>query len=304
MSRHILSRMSFQLRHDLCAANFLNRRQRMHPIKKTFSTVFSRLLGNRLAQCVLQRVVVYANYFMGIGSGAHTDSSGEIRVLHRLAQYGNPPYVIFDVGANRGQFLDLVMCEINAALREIHCFEPGRAAYAALQRSFANTRDVYLNNVGLGEAQGRAKLYYDEPGSGLASLTKRRLDHFGIFHLSEENVSIDTIDDYCAAKGIREITLLKIDVEGHELDVLKGARRMFSNNAIAAVVFEFGGGNIDTRTYMQDYWYFFKEAKMKLFRITPGGYLFPIHSYSEVMEQMVTTNFVANRLGMSRLQDL
>lgn len=267
----------------------------MHLVKKIFATVLSRLSGNRLAQCVLQRVVAYANYFMGIGSGAHTESSGEAGVLHRLAQYGNPPYVIFDVGANKGQFLDLVTSETNATLTEIHCFEPAMAAYAALQKSFANKPGIYLNNVGLGKVQGRAKLYCDKPGSGLASLTKRRLDHFGISHSSEENVSIDTIDDYCAAKGIREITLLKIDVEGHELDVLKGARRMFSSNAIAAVVFEFGGCNIDTRTYMQDYWYFFKEAKMKLFRVTPGGYLFPIHSYSEVMEQMVTTNFVATR---------
>ena len=267
----------------------------MHPIKKKIATVLSRLSGNHIAQCVLQRVVVYANYFMGIGSGTHTDSSGEVGVLHRLAQYGNPPYVIFDVGANKGQFLGLVKSETNTALTEIHCFEPAMAAYAALQKSFAGNRGVHLNNLGLGEVQGRTKLYYDKPGSGLASLTKRRLDHFGISHSSEENVSIDTIDDYCATKKIKEITLLKIDVEGHELDVLRGARRMFSNNAIAAVVFEFGGCNIDTRTYMQDYWYFFKKAKMKLFRVTPGGYLLPIHAYSEVMEQMVTTNFIATR---------
>jgi hypothetical protein len=59
------------------------------------------------------------------------------------------------------------------------------------------------------------------------------------------------------------------------------------------VAFEFGGSNIDSRSFFQDFYYFFKAQKFNLSRITPSGYLYPIKSYSELLEQFRCTNFVA-----------
>jgi len=106
-------------------------------------------------------------------------------------------------------------------------------------------------------------------------------------------VVVSTIDDYCSENAIKHIHLLKIDIEGHELDALAGARRMFDKKSIDIVTFEFGGCNIDTRTFFQDFWYFFSEINMKIFRITPSGYLHPIESYKEIHEQFRTINFIA-----------
>ena len=50
------------------------------------------------------------------------------------------------------------------------------------------------------------------------------------------------------------IDFFKIDVEGHEMDVLKGIGDKISN--IKLIQFEFGGCNIDTRCFFQDFWYF------------------------------------------------
>jgi hypothetical protein len=86
---------------------------------------------------------------------------------------------------------------------------------------------------------------------------------------------------------------LKIDTEGHELDVLNGALNMIKNKKTQIVTFEFGGCNIDSRTYFQDFYYFFKDNDMKnMFRITPSGYLAPIIKYKEIYEQFRTTNFL------------
>ena len=106
-------------------------------------------------------------------------------------------------------------------------------------------------------------------------------------------MEINTIDNYCSENSIDHIHLLKIDIEGHELDALAGAKEMFALKSIDIVTFEFGGCNIDTRTFFQDFWYFFNEANFKIFRITPSGYLHPLKSYKEIYEQFRTTNFIA-----------
>lgn len=58
------------------------------------------------------------------------------------------------------------------------------------------------------------------------------------------------------------------------------------------VQFEFGGCNIDTRTYSRDFWYFFRQRGFRLYRLTPFG-LFGIDTYDERLENFTTTNYVA-----------
>jgi FkbM family methyltransferase len=229
---------------------------------------------------------------MGVGSGASVSSSGERAIFSALKQRVVPPYCLFDVGANKGQFLQLALENIATDLFSIHCFEPGRGTYKSLVEQSKEDHRIMLNNLGVGKTKGEALLYFDDIGSGLASLTKRRLDHFRIDFEGSEQVRLTTIDDYCKENAISHIHLLKIDIEGHELDALVGAKRMFQTQSIDIVTFEFGGCNIDTRTFFQDFWYFFKDFNMSIFRITPSGYLSPIESYNEVDEQFRTTNFI------------
>lgn len=61
------------------------------------------------------------------------------------------------------------------------------------------------------------------------------------------------------------------------------------------VLFEFGGCNIDTRRFFRDYWHFFENTTMEIFRTTPSGYLIKIEKYKEDYEQFCYSNFVAKR---------
>jgi len=65
-------------------------------------------------------------------------------------------------------------------LIKIHCFEPGYKAYEELNKSYSNNSLIKLNNFAIGRCTGQANLFFDHDGSGLASLTKRRLNHFDI----------------------------------------------------------------------------------------------------------------------------
>lgn len=91
---------------------------------------------------------------------------------------------------------------------------------------------MILNNFALSKARGKSTLYYDKAGSGLASLTKRDLSHINRSFESSEDVLVETLDAYCEKNNIAFIDLLKIDVEGHELDVLSGAINMLQSKKL------------------------------------------------------------------------
>ncbi|MHB8747307.1 MAG: FkbM family methyltransferase [Gammaproteobacteria bacterium] len=251
------------------------------------------ITGFRAIQKILHYNVMVAQYLQGIGAGSSVAGSGERVVLDRLAMKHMTRYCVFDVGANKGQFASEVLSVLGAQSVDLHCFEPSPSTYHILVGTLQRYPAVHLNNEALGKEVGRAALYSDKVGSGLASLTRRRLDHFGITFSRTEDVMVNSVDTYCAMHGIEHIDLLKIDVEGHELDVLNGAQAMFKAGTIDTVTFEFGGCNIDTRTYFQDFFYFFSAQNMTIYRIAPSGYLMRIEKYSEMDEQFRTTNYVA-----------
>ena len=83
---------------------------------------------------------------------------------------------------------------------------------------------------------------------------------------------------------------MKLDVEGHELDVLMGSLNVLEK--IKIVQFEFGGTNIDTRTFFQDFWYLFRQHNFRIYRVTHNKPLL-ISKYSESDEYFSTTNYIA-----------
>jgi FkbM family methyltransferase len=265
-------------------------------IQVTLKRVLSALTANKYMQRCLLRNVQVSQYLMGIGSGSDVSFSGEQEIFRILKQRSQPPFCIFDVGSNRGQFLQMVVDNIQNDDLSIHCFEPGHETFNLLlgfSKTLSLSNELKVNNIALGKERGESTLYFDQVGSALASLTKRKLGHYGIDFDKSETVQIDTVDSYCRDNAIDRINLLKIDVEGHELNALLGAEKMFANRSIDVVSFEFGGTNIDTRTYFRDFWHFFAKVQMRISRITPSGYLSPIDSYREIEEQFAPTNFIA-----------
>ena len=156
-----------------------------------------KVSGNRFMQRFLEKNVQLSQYLMGIGSGGGVQFSGEKAIFDILKRKNQPPYCIFDVGSNKGQFLQLILENVRDSEFSVHCFEPGHETFKYLLESAAKDGRIKLNNIGLGKEEGEAILHYDSAGSGLASLTKRKLNHFNIDFNKTEKVQIDTIDHYC-----------------------------------------------------------------------------------------------------------
>ena len=238
---------------------------------------------------MIDLIIKISQYLQGKGFGSSTLKS-EVLSTRKFLNGG----VFIDVGANHGLYSKELLKQYGSSLQELHLFEPSKA----LVEKYLTYDDprVFVNNIALSDVEGNATLYKVNNNSGLSSLTKRRLDHFKASMSETESIRTITLDQYVNSSRIKKIDLLKIDVEGHELNGLKGAIDCLSNNKIKCIQFEFGGCNIDTRTFFQDFWYLLSvEYGYKIFRINPFG-ISLVEKYQERDEVFVTTNFLAVKL--------
>ena len=122
-------------------------------------------------------------------------------VLHFAYKFDSSrPIVVFDVGANLGDY----SFEIFKVLPNVKliAFEPSSEAFKALSDRFRNHSNVTLVNSALGSKNGEVNLFSDRAGSGLASLTKRKLDHLGIQFEKSETIFIRTGESWIAENDI------------------------------------------------------------------------------------------------------
>jgi FkbM family methyltransferase len=223
------------------------------------------------------------------GKGSGTESLDvEARIaLDFLDSLGVENPTVLDIGANIGKYSEAILA-INPNAR-IFAFEPSKAARRNLEERFVGDSRVTVVPLALSNIESTETLWSDKAGSGLASLTKRKLDHFGIDFNVSEKVTVSALDSWAEVSQIVP-NLIKMDVEGHELNVLKGGLRTVSLSQV--IQFEFGGCNIDTRTFFQDFWYFFTEAGFEIYRVSKTKPI-RILRYSEEEEYFSTTNYLA-----------
>jgi FkbM family methyltransferase len=267
-------------------------------ITKIFLIITKRILREFSGQ------IKYQNLFeefhsislkgMNIGGGGKTENSGEKNALLYIKERlkNSDKLMIFDVGANVGMYTILVN-EIFSKNSDIFSFEPSKKTFNKLGVNTKQITNTNLFNFGFGSINGFLTLYNNEEESGLASVYERRLDHFNIKMNLKEEIEIKTIDSFCTENNIKEINLLKLDVEGHELGVLTGAVNMLNSCKINFIQFEFGGCNIDSRTYFQDFYYLLNKD-FYIYRIVVDG-LYKIENYKEMYEAFTTTNYLAER---------
>lgn len=228
-------------------------------------------------------------HMQGKGKGGETVSAEVEAVFGVLTKDEILNPIILDVGANEGLYTQALLNQFPNA--KVFAFEPSSTSRARLVDRFRNDNRVSIYPFALGSKVETRTLYSDQAGSGLASLTKRRLGHFNIDFEHEEKIEVTTLDFWAHSKNLLP-NFIKIDVEGHELEVLKGGTNTLKS--VRVIQFEFGGCNIDTRTYFQDFWYFFQDRGFNLYRISPSGPL-RIEHYSEEDEYFSTTNYLAVR---------
>jgi len=256
------------------------------------SRLLQKIKGIKKAQKYFERLFKLSLAGMNYGIGGNFKDSGELNTFKYIKNKfeGEENLVIFDVGANVGKY-SLDLSDFFGNKTTIHSFEPSQKTFAMFLENTKEKTNILSNNFGLSDIENEKLLYTDADGSGLASVYKRNLEHFNISLSKSEKIKLSTVDNYCEKNKIKKIHLLKLDVEGHELSALKGAQKMIKDKKIDFIQFEFGGCNIDSRTYFQDFFYILKDD-FRIYRILKDG-LHEIPEYKETLEIFVTTNYLA-----------
>jgi FkbM family methyltransferase len=159
----------------------------------------------------------------------------EAGVRRFMSKVLKPGMTAFDLGAHCGYFT-LVMREAVGMQGEVHSFEPSPRTYRRLLTNIGRNK---FANVSATEAALAAKegtlTFHSFTGERAAYST---LGHPPFPDSKQIEVRTTTLDHYATLHSISRIDLLKMDVEGAELDVLHGAHHLLETHALKALIFE------------------------------------------------------------------
>jgi FkbM family methyltransferase len=247
-------------------------------------------------------LVVAAYNSIGILNYETSEASGEDHLMRdllpRMIRSASP--VLFDVGANRGEMSISLRREFPSA--RIVAFEPNPVTYAQLIAG-VDEANVECINAGLGatESTGVLHCYRGDQTSGHATMYREMFqlyEGYGVEAASDLTTfefPIRTLDATTASLGIDRIHFLKIDVEGHELQVLKGAGALLARNAIDIIQFEFTDCNVLSRTFLRD---FYELLTGFTFHRLGTRELIPLGPYAARHEIFQYQNILAVRSGI------
>ncbi len=209
-----------------------------------------------------------------------------------------PGMTVLDVGANHGMF-SLEAAHLVGPEGVVHAFEPAPATRALLTSNLAanGLSTVAVFPSALGDTPGIARLRIHREMSGLNTLA----DHDVTWNrriLSADQVvevPITTLDAHAEAQGLDWIDLLKIDVEGFELGVIRGAHGLLASKRIARILLEIGdltftNAGVEPMEILKE----LESLDYHLHRITPQG------GVAERIQSFPTTGFSANFFAAPR----
>ena len=208
----------------------------------------------------------------------------------------NCDLVVFDVGANVGDW-SIQLLQASAARHRSHsflyAFEPVSSTVQMLATNVHAQKTgwkVVAVQKGMSDREGTSQIFVVEEGCGINSIIPDIRQEIK----RTESIELTTVDIYCRTNCISEVTLLKIDVEGHDLFVLRGARQLLNEKRIHVIQFEYNFRWIWSRATLFDVFEFADAVGYRVGKVTPKGIEF-YDCWDPELEKFVEGNYLMCR---------
>lgn len=202
-----------------------------------------------------------------------SETNGERMVIECvLARIAPQKAIVFDVGANVGHWTRAALTKAWELGNEVcvHAFEPCSETCETLTHNLRKDildGRVLINKIAMSTAAGTRRFYTFGANAGINSLYSAN----DVRKQRVEDVETETIDGYCFRQAVARVHLVKVDTEGHDIEVLYGAREMIESNRIDAIQFEYNYRWISARRYLKDAFDYFIPLGYSIGKITPLG---------------------------------
>jgi FkbM family methyltransferase len=219
------------------------------------------------------------------------------RWMLNLSPPGQEIHVI-DVGANVGRWSVAMLGAARESGRSgdlrMHVFEPSAYTFGCLAATL-DGQNVKLQRMAMSDGSGSSLLHVVAPAAGTNSLHAPHGVSSGV--LTEE-VTATTLSSYAGQARLDQLALVKIDTEGHDLAVLRGARQLFAEQRISAAQFEYNHRWIYAGSYLRDAFELLEPLGYRVGKLTPAGVEF-YPSWDAELETFVEGNYVACRQAIA-----
>lgn len=214
-----------------------------------------------------------------------------------------------DVGGNTGLWFEAFQDVFGQRVSKYTAYEPMpgnlQRFSARLQNAMRIQSKVDLIEACVGDSTGEVTINFNAEVTTLASAAIKESNVGGRVvsnHMSRKVRQV-TIDDELKRLSFPKVDLIKIDVEGYEWAVIKGAERSLEASAIDNVYFEFGQHQAVVGQNFQQFFEYFKGRGFSIYKQSVGRNYFglnEIRSYSDDLEDLSSMHMIlASRFGPS-----
>jgi FkbM family methyltransferase len=218
-----------------------------------------------------------------LGDSPWVEESGE----RWLVETAGPNCETFiDVGGNKGVWTDLLLRTGGRAKRGL-VFEPALPALALLRARFGGLENVTIVDKAVSDASGTIDFYEEADAGGMSSAVAGH----SLQPTTRRSVATTTLDAAAQEAGFDSVDFVKIDVEGLDLAVLRGARALIERQRIGLIQFEYHHAWLRVGSTLRAAIILLENAGYEVYLLNPTGLFKP--DLARYGEYFGMSNYVA-----------